>query len=54
MGNLIIYYKGERLVYLINTEVEQKVIDWVIEGILKHFPSDVLVEFENNDNYENF
>ena len=54
MGNLIIYYKGERLVYLINTDAEDNVIDWVIEGILKHFPSDVLVEFEETINYENF
>jgi len=45
MGQLIIYHKGQRLEYLINTKVANNVIDKAIEDILKCFPSDAIVEF---------
>jgi len=45
MGELIIHHKGDRLVYLINTDVANKVIEKTIDDILKWFPSDAFVEF---------
>jgi len=53
MGELIIYHKGERLVYLINTEVKDHVMQKAIDDILKWFPSDSLIEFNDYETQEN-
>ena len=46
MGKLRILYKGEWQEYLINTEVEEKVMMKAIEDILKYFPKDSQIEFD--------
>jgi hypothetical protein len=46
MGKLKIKYKNKWYEYLINTEVEDHVNMQAIEHILKYFPKDAPVEFE--------
>jgi hypothetical protein len=46
MGRLKVLYKGEWSCFLINTEVEEHVMMKAIEDILKHFPKDSEIEFE--------
>lgn len=46
MGKLLVTYKGKQHEYLINTEVEEHVMMKAIEGILKDFPGDAPIEFE--------
>lgn len=46
MGKLRILYKGEWQEYLINTKVEEKVMMKAIEDILKYFPKDSQIEFD--------
>lgn len=46
MGRLLVTYKGKTTEYLINTEVDEHVMMNTIEYILKAYPSDAPVEFE--------
>ena len=46
MGKLTIIYKGKTYEYLINTQVVDKQIDKTIEDILKWFPKDSTIDFE--------
>jgi len=48
MGELRILYQGKWHAYLINTEVEDFVMDKAIEDILKYYPKDAIVEWEDN------
>lgn len=49
MAELIIFYNGKNLRYLINTVVKIEQQEKVINDILKYFPQDV--EFEINELY---
>ena len=46
MGKLKILYKGKWEEYLINTRVEEHVMMQTIERILKDFPKDSEINFE--------
>ena len=46
MGKLLVTYKGKQQEYLINTEVEEHVMMKAIEDILKAYPGDAPIEFE--------
>ena len=46
MGKLRILYKGEWQEYLINTQVAEHVMMKAIEDILKYFPKDAEIEFD--------
>ncbi|MEN8901967.1 MAG: hypothetical protein ABF247_11765 [Nonlabens sp.] len=46
MGKLLVTYKGKTHEYLINTQVEPHVVDSTVEMILKAFPPDVPVDFQ--------
>ena len=46
MGNLKIHYNGKVYEYLINTQLSDKNIDKIVEDILKHYPPDSTVEFD--------
>jgi len=46
MGRLLVTYKGNTTEYLINTDVDEHVMMKAIEDILKAYPSDSPVEFE--------
>lgn len=46
MGKLRILYKGKWQEYLINTKVEEHVMMKCIEDLLKHFPKDAQIEFD--------
>ena len=46
MGKLKILYKGKWQEYLINTEVDEHVTMKAIEDILKYFPKDAQIEFD--------
>ena len=48
MGKLKILYKGKWYEYLINTQVIDKQLDNTIENILKYYPKDAVIEFEEN------
>ena len=48
MGKLKILYKGKWYEYLINTEVEDFVMDKAIEDILKYYPKDSEIEWVDN------
>lgn len=52
MGKLRILYKNKWYEYLINTEVEDFVMDKAIEDILKYYPKDALVEWVDNPKIE--
>lgn len=46
MGKLTIKHKGELHEYLINTRLKDCVVDAIIKDILKWFPLDAEVNFE--------
>ena len=46
MGTLRILYNGEWKEYLINTQVDDHVMMKAIEDILKYFPQDAQIEFD--------
>ena len=46
MGTLRILYNGEWKEYLINTQVDDHVMMKAIEDILKYFPKDAQIEFD--------
>lgn len=46
MGKLKILYKGKWQEYLINTQVEEHVMMKCIEDLLKHFPKDAQIQFD--------
>lgn len=46
MGTLRILYNGEWKEYLINTQVDDHVMMKAIEDILKYFPPDAQIEFD--------
>ncbi len=48
MGKLRVLYKGKWYEYLINTEVEDFVMDKAIEDILKYYPKDSEIEWVDN------
>ena len=52
MGKLKILYKGKWYEYLINTEVEDFVMDKAIEDILKYYPKDAEIEWVDNPKIE--
>jgi hypothetical protein len=47
MGNLKVLYKGKWYEYLINTDVHESIMDKAIEDILKHYPRDAQIEWED-------
>lgn len=48
INKLIVSYNNEQNEYLINTELEPDVLDWVIEKhILSYYPSDVDIDIQN-------
>ena len=52
MGELRVLYKGKWYEYLINTEVEDFVMDKAIEDILKYYPKDAEIEWVDNPKIE--
>ena len=52
MGELRVLYQGKWHEYLINTEVEDFVMDKAIEDILKYYPKDALVEWVDDPKIE--
>lgn len=46
MGELSVFYKNNKIDYLINLEVADHVQDKAVESILKDFPPDVPIEFK--------
>ena len=52
MGKLRVLYKSKWYEYLINTEVEDFVMDKAIEDILKYYPKDAEVEWVDNPEIE--
>lgn len=52
MGKLRILYKNKWYEYLINTEVEDFVMDKAIEDILKYYPKDAEIEWVDNPKVE--
>lgn len=45
MGKLVITWRGQTNEYLINTQLDDHIIDYVIEKILKHYPQEAEVDF---------
>lgn len=45
MAEMILNYKGKRLKYFINLQTKQHVQDQTVENILKYYPSDIEIEF---------
>ena len=52
MGKLRILYKCKWYEYLINTKVEDFVMDKAIEDILKYYPKDAEIEWVDNPKIE--
>ena len=52
MGKLRVLYKNKWYEYLINTEVENFVMDKAIEDILKYYPKDAEIDFVENPKIE--
>ncbi len=52
MGELRVLYKGKWYEYLINTEVEDFVMDKAIEDILKYYPKDAEIDWVDNPKIE--
>lgn len=52
MGKLRILYKNKWYEYLINTEVEDFVMDKAIEDILKYYPKDSEIDWVDNPKIE--
>ena len=52
MGKLRILYKNKWYEYLINTEVEDFVMDKAIEDILKYYPKDAEIDWVDNPKIE--
>lgn len=52
MGKLRVLYKDKWYEYLINTEVEDFVMDKAIEDILKYYPKDAEIDFVENPKIE--
>ena len=52
MGKLRVLYKGKWYEYLINTEVEEFVMDKAIEDILKYYPKDAEIDWVDNPKIE--
>ena len=48
MGKLRVLYKSKWYEYLINTQVEDFVMDKAIEDILKYYPKDSEIEWVDN------
>jgi|SaaInl1SG_22_DNA_1037389.scaffolds.fasta_scaffold10293_6 hypothetical protein len=53
MGKLKVLYKGKWYEYLINTQVIDKQLDNTIENILKYYPKDAIIEFDENPDITN-
>ena len=45
MHKMLLTYKNKTFEYLINTQVQPHVQDKIVEDILKHYPSDIPVDF---------
>jgi len=52
MGKLRILYKSKWYEYLINTKVEDFVMDKAIEDILKYYPKDSEIDWVDNPKIE--
>ena len=52
MGKLRVLYKSKWYEYLINTEVEDFVMDKAIEDILKYYPKDAEIDWVDNPKIE--
>ncbi len=52
MGKLRVLYEGKWYEYLINTEVEDFVMDKAIEDILKYYPKDAEIDWVDNPKIE--
>ena len=48
LAKMNVTYKGKVYEYLINTEANYFQMDKTVEDILKHYPPDVLIDWEDN------
>ena len=48
LAKMIVNYKGKKYEYLINTEVSYFQIDNAVESILRDYPPDVPIDWEDN------
>ena len=48
LAKMNVTYKGKVYEYLINTEVSDFQMDKTVEDILKHYPPDVPIDWEDN------
>ncbi len=48
MGELKVLYKGKWISYLINTDAEDHVIDQCIQIILRDYPKDAEIDWNDN------
>ncbi len=48
MGELKVLYKGEWICYLINTDAKDNIIDDCIQLILRDYPKDAQVDWNDN------
>ena len=47
-AKMIVTYKGKKYEYLINTEVSNLQIDKAVESILRDYPPDIPINWEDN------
>ena len=47
-AKMIVTYKGKKYEYLINTEVSDLQMDKAVESILRDYPPDVPIDWEDN------
>jgi len=52
MGELKVLYKGKWICYLINTDAEDHIIDDCIQLILRDYPKDAEVDWNDNPKIE--
>jgi hypothetical protein len=48
MGELKVLYKGKWICYLINTDVEDHIIDYCVQLILRDYPKDAEIDWNDN------
>jgi len=48
LAKMIVNYKGKKYEYLINTEVNYFQMDNAVESILRDYPPDVPIDWEDN------
>ena len=48
LAKMIVNYKGKKYEYLINTEVSDLQMDKAVESILRDYPPDLPIDWEDN------